>query len=162
MPVSRLESLAARLGAISAAAACLALAGLILLVTVQVIGRAVTGVPMAFTDEIGGFLMVAITCLGLAESMRQGTHIRVEVVVARLAAPALRRLAVVSCAIAVVLAAVLVYRTTVLVVESVGLGSFSPDAQLPLAPVQAVMTIGFLLLCLQLVVQLVNAARARS
>ena len=67
---------------ISGIAACIFLAGIGVLIMVQIIAR-MAGVVFDST-EISGFFMSAATFLGLAYTFRQGGHVRVSLLIHRL------------------------------------------------------------------------------
>ena len=72
-------------GAVATAAYMLASAGvlcvmtLMLLVTSDVVARYGFNNPSNWADEVATFLLVAIVFLGLAQNLRQGSHIRIDI-----------------------------------------------------------------------------------
>jgi len=50
----------------------------------SVFKRYVLGTPVTWTDELSGYLVVAIVMLGAAETLRRGDHISVDLLTARL------------------------------------------------------------------------------
>ncbi|HRQ64999.1 MAG TPA: TRAP transporter small permease subunit [Xanthomonadaceae bacterium] len=85
MKTSRLRTALDRLyyGAGVLAAACLA--GIAVLVLAQIVGRWF-GVLVPSAEDFAGYLLAAATFLALAHALREGAHIRVELVSARLPA----------------------------------------------------------------------------
>jgi TRAP-type C4-dicarboxylate transport system permease small subunit len=76
----RLISLGTRFGAQIATAGVL----LVLAVTgYSVFNRYILGTPVTWTDELSGYLVVAIVMFGAAETLRRGEHISVDLVTAR-------------------------------------------------------------------------------
>jgi TRAP-type C4-dicarboxylate transport system permease small subunit len=150
------------LGRVGAALASVALAVLIILITLQVICRRFLGAPIVFTDEVSGYLLVVVTFLGLGYAMQRGDHIQVAILTGRLSPPALRRLRIAWCLVGLAFTGLLTVRLAQLAVDSARLGTFSITSQIPLAPIQAVAPVGCGLLFLQIVAQLVEALRARS
>jgi C4-dicarboxylate transporter, DctQ subunit len=69
-----------------AAASVLASAGVVcvvsmmLIVTVDVIARYVFNAPTVWAGEIASYLLIGIVFLGLAHNLREGSHIRIDVV----------------------------------------------------------------------------------
>ena len=53
--------------------------GLTLMVVAAVVRRYIFGKALLFTDEIGAYSLAILTFLGAAETFRDGSHIRVEV-----------------------------------------------------------------------------------
>ena len=95
----RLVTPVARLG--------LGLAALGVLVVLAVTGysvfkRYVLGTPVTWTDELSGYLVVAIVMLGAAETLRRGDHISVDLLTDRLTGNG-RRLAAIWGMIAAIL-----------------------------------------------------------
>ena len=72
--------------AVAAAAAGLAGAGVLcviammVVVTFEVISRYLLNSPTMWSDEIASYLLIAIVFLGLAQNLRLGDHIRVDVI----------------------------------------------------------------------------------
>lgn len=80
---------------------------LMLIVGYSVFWRYVLGEPITWTDELSGYLVVALVMLGVAEALRRGDHINVDLITSRLP-PRARRWAmgggmVASIAVGVVL-----------------------------------------------------------
>ena len=53
-------------------------------ITYSVVMRYVLNTPQVWTDELMGYLMVAVVMFGLGETVRRGDHINVDLVTARL------------------------------------------------------------------------------
>ena len=145
--------------AVLAAAALLAM---IALITLQVILRRFFDSPIDYTDEVSGYLLVAVTVLGLSYAMEKGDHIRVDMGLERLPAPILRRLRIGWCLVGIAFSVLLAYETGAYALESARMGSVSIDSQTLLSPVQALLPLGFVLLGLELVRQLLDALAGRS
>jgi len=60
------------------------------LIGYSVFWRYVLGVPVTWTDELSGYLVVLMVMVGVSEALRRGDHINVDLVVGRLA-PAKQR-----------------------------------------------------------------------
>jgi TRAP-type C4-dicarboxylate transport system permease small subunit len=56
------------------------LVALLVVVTMGIIGRAV-GVPFAWTEELSGYIMVWLACLGTILATRNQAHIRIRVLI---------------------------------------------------------------------------------
>ena len=69
------------IGGIGAAASVFILC---LLIMVSVIARYAFNSPFLYVDEIASYLMVSLVFLGLAYTLKEGGHIRVEMIVDRL------------------------------------------------------------------------------
>src|SRR4030042_16507 len=57
---------------------------MMLLITVDVIGRQFLGRPTYVADELSGYFLVAITFLALGQTEKLGKHLRVDIVFSRL------------------------------------------------------------------------------
>ena len=67
-----------RLAAIGAWIASAALVGIVVLVTFETLARSVFGFSTQISDEMCGYLSVAVVFLGMAKSLQDGAHVRVE------------------------------------------------------------------------------------
>lgn len=152
----RFVAFAAALNQLGAAVACVALGALVVLITLQVVRRRLLDAPIVYTDEVSGYLLVAVTFLSLGYALQHGDHIQVEFLTGRLAPRRLRWLRAGWCLIGLGFTGLLTVRTAVLALDSARLGAFSITSQVPLAPIQAVAPLGFALLFLQLAARLVD------
>ena len=91
--------------AVGAAASALAAAGvlcvvaLMAVVTYEVVSRYLLNAPTAWADEIASYLLIEIVFLGLAQNLRRGDHIRIEIVTARASDSARRWLDLIAYAV---------------------------------------------------------------
>ena len=72
---------------------------LTVMVTGGVVARRVLNAPLLFVEEVSGYLVLAIVFLGLAYTLKDGGHIRVDVVFGRLTG-AVRRATQAACLVA--------------------------------------------------------------
>jgi C4-dicarboxylate transporter DctQ subunit len=79
--LDRITAAAARLFIALGAAITIVMA---LSITYSVILRYVLNTPQVWTDELLGFLLVALVMFGLGETVRRGDHISVDLITARL------------------------------------------------------------------------------
>ena len=82
-----LALIARAIGAINAAAVAVSAACILVslgLIAWAVVMRYVFNRPPVWTDEVVGFLLVAIVMLAAAQSLRRGEHIGVDILIARL------------------------------------------------------------------------------
>lgn len=148
-----------RVAAVLASAALLAMIGLI---TLQVILRRFFNSPIDYTDEISGYLLVAVTLFGLSYAMEKGDHIRVDMGIERLPASVLRWLRIGWCLVGIAFSALLAFETAGYAIESAHLGSVSIDSQTLQWPIQALLPVGFALLGLELLTQLIDSIAGES
>jgi TRAP-type C4-dicarboxylate transport system permease small subunit len=90
-----------------AGAGILALVAMMVVVTLDVILRYVFNQPTVWAGEVASFLTIAVVFLGLAQNMRLGDHIRIDILTGRLPARTRLFLDVAAHAIAIVFAVVL-------------------------------------------------------
>ena len=101
-PVERL------VGAITWFVAVLGAGVVILMMSVvgySVVNRYILGTPVTWTDELSGYLVVALVMLGAAESLRRGDHIAVDLISNHFG-PKLKRLSAIWGNLAVLIVAV--------------------------------------------------------
>ena len=53
---------------------------MMLVVAYSVINRYILNTPITWTDELSGYLVVALVMLGAADALRQGDHISVDLI----------------------------------------------------------------------------------
>jgi TRAP-type C4-dicarboxylate transport system permease small subunit len=63
-----------------AGAGVLCVITMMVLITYEVVARYVFNAPTAWSDEIAAYLLIAIVFLGLAQNLRTGSHIRIDVI----------------------------------------------------------------------------------
>ncbi len=77
------------IGSLSWLAAALGAGVVLLMMSVvgySVVNRYILGTPITWSDELSGYLVVALVMLGAAESLRLGDHISVDLITSRLGA----------------------------------------------------------------------------
>ena len=145
--MARVERLVRALARLGLALAALALIASLATISYSVIRRYVFGAPVAWTDELVGYLLVASVMLAAAEALFGGEHISVDIVTEHLG-PRGKRVTYLFGLAAVAASGVL------LIVEGLGMVSFSRqvglrsngDLALPLWIPQSLVPIGALLL----------------
>lgn len=138
--------------------ACVALLVMTGLVTADVIVRRVLDFPILFADEVSGYLLVAVTFLGLGHTLKEGGHTQVRIFVDRLSPGKHVVLRIFWYVIGIIYVTIIVYMTSELTWESYKLRAFSPTpSQIILFPFQIVMPIGCLIFLLQMVAELIES-----
>lgn len=121
------------------------------MVLVEVVTRYVMQSPLAIADEMGGYMLVAITFLGLAYTWRDRAHVRVEFVVNHLSARARCRLRLVTVAIAAVFSVLLIIASYNFVSFTIQFGVRSGSwLRIPMKWPQMVLIVGSVLLALEI------------
>jgi len=138
--------------------------GLMCLVLVEVFTRYVIGLSMGLADEIGGYLFVAITLIGLAYTLKEKGHTRIEFVVNMLSPKLRNRVRVATLILATAFIPVLLWGSIDAVMYSYSVWSRSQTwLRTPWVWPQTALIIGFSLLFFQTIVELSRAiATART
>ena len=159
-PIERVVRFAAR---VALGLSALALLASLATIVYSVVRRYVFNAPVAWTDELVGYLLVASVMLAAADALLGGEHIAVDIVTDRLP-PLGKRAAFLFGLVAVAATAVL------LVVEGIGTVRFSLMVgqrsngvlALPLWIPQALVPIGALLLLAAAAAAFIGAWRAKA
>jgi len=140
------------------AAFCMAMIGVSILG--QIAGRFLN---FAFdATEISGFFMAASTFLGLAYTFHSGSHIRVNLIVARLPGGAQRAIELWCCGLAAIACAYWCWQSVEMVRVSIEVHDVSPGLMaVPFWIPQIPLALGIALLCVALVDQFVRVARGK-
>jgi TRAP-type C4-dicarboxylate transport system permease small subunit len=154
-PGHRIETIITGPGPIEYAAeavSSLALLVMIVLIGAEAIIRNVFGGSLQITDEIGGYLLVAVTFLSMSVSEAHGAFHRVELVQARMGQRARIWLQITFDACALLASLLVTWQLGRLVLNSWNSGDVAPTPlQTPLWLPQMVMGLGMAFLCFALV-----------
>jgi len=137
---------------------------MMLLVLVDVTTRYVLQNPLSVAEEYGAYMLVAITCMGLAFTWKEGSHVRVELLINRLSPSCRQWLRVFTMLIALVFTVFMVIASYQLVSFSLMFGTRSGSwIRTPIAWPQITIIIGCVLLFFQLIIEIIRAVnRLRS
>jgi len=134
------------------AVCCLFLLAMIILIGAEAIARNVFGTSLQVTDEVGGYLLVALTFLSMPVAEAQGAFHRVEFVQARLRLRARLICQIAFELISLVASAIVTWQLTRLTINSLYAEDVAATPlQTPLWLPQISMAIGMLILCFALV-----------
>lgn len=134
---------------------------LMILVLVEVVTRYLINQPLSVAEEYGGYLLVAMTMIGLAYTWKEKGHINVDLLFNRLPPGVQLKLRFVTLVLAAVLTVLLVAASISLVSQSFLFGTRSGSwLRTPLAWPQMILVLGSALLVLQLFVEIVRQIRA--
>src|SRR5437588_2620969 len=129
----------------------LILIAMIVLIAAEAIARNVFATSLQVTDEIGGYLLVAMTFLSMSVAEAHGAFHRVELIQARIGQSARLVSQIVFDLISLVPSALITWQLTRLVMNSWRSEDVAPTPlQTPLWMPQTTMAIGMFLLCLAL------------
>ena len=153
-PAHAIENIVAAPGRLEDSAewlASLALVAMILLIGTEAIVRNVFGASLQITDEVCGYLLVAVTFLSMSVSEAHGAFHRVELIQARLGRAARIRLQMAFDLCALLASALVAWQVSRLAFNAWRAEDVAPTPlQTPLWIPQSVMGIGMMLLCLAL------------
>jgi len=115
----------------------------------SVFQRYVLGTPLTWTDELSGFLVVAIVMLGAAEALRKGDHIAVDLLITKAKGKSRKYLDLFGLIATAIVAGVLCFSAWGAVTFSWNIGVYSDGyLEAPLWIPQSFMLFGAGLLCL--------------
>lgn len=151
-----------RLVAVLTGVAAVLVLVMLVLVNVEVAGRYLFGFSTLIADEYAAYFFVWITLLGAAYTLREERHLRVVALVDRLRGPARNAVAIGAAVLGLVVSGVALYATALLVLASWRMQTVSiqPSAT-PLVWPQLVLPLGFLVLGLAYVDEIVRRATGR-
>ncbi len=129
----------------------------------SVFQRYVLGTPLTWTDEMSGFLVVAIVMLGAAETLRRGEHISVDLLTSKATGRRKKALGIWSYLATAFLAAVIFISTWEAVKFSYTIGVYSSGyLEAPLWIPQSFLLVGSGLLFLISLVRAYDDLRSRK
>jgi TRAP-type C4-dicarboxylate transport system permease small subunit len=155
-PLARAITAAAdRVAAVAAAVSGATVVAMTALVTVEVLSRDLFNVSTLIADEMSGYLLVALTFIGLAPTLRGGGFIRIDTYRARLRGGARAGLELAIHVLALGYAVLLDWYLWRLTLDAWRLGTTSIQvSRTPLWIPQACMAVGGLLLAFDLLARL--------
>lgn len=145
--------------------ASLALIGLTLVVTYDVIARSAFNAPTRWAYEVSKYLLAITVLFGAAHTMAMGQMIRVDIIYEHLKPSIRTRLDVIGAVCGFLFSSIIVYVSARLAWGSFQNGSTSLDLDVPIYLPQALVPVAALTLAIQCVIQFfkaVNALRARD
>jgi len=151
------------IGMISWSAAALGAGVVLLMMTVvgySVVNRYILGTPITWTDELSGYLVVALVMLGAAEALRRGDHISVDLLTGRLGPRGQRLAAVWGNLMVLVVAIALLISGKATLEYTYNFGILSEGyLEVPMWIPQSFVILGAALLGLVAVANLINLLR---
>lgn len=133
---------------------------LMLMVLVEVVTRYIISQPLSLADEYGGYMLVAMTMIGLAYTWKEKGHIHVDLIVNRLPSSLQMKFRLVTLVLALVLSLLLVAASWELVSQSFLFGARSGSwLRTPLAWPQMALVLGAVLLVAQIFADIVRLCR---
>jgi TRAP-type transport system small permease protein len=126
---------------------------------VNVVGRYILGITFIAADEVQTYIMVYIAFLGAAVATWRRLHLRMDVLVHRLPRAVRAALAAAELVLVVVLAALVVYVSSGYVTQMAGLDARSQNAGIPMWIPHSAIVMGFGLIAVLAVLQIVQLFR---
>ena len=137
---------------------------IMLLISVDVIGRAFFNSPLFGVPEIVKISVVGLVWCQMAHTLKIGAHLRSTILVDRMP-PALRRaVEIVSCLMGAIIFALIVYSGWDTMLESWRIGEFEGEepVRVPTAPIRSLVLIGAALTAIQFLIMLADLVRGKS
>lgn len=146
----------------AAVGACVVLL-MMLVVAYSVVNRYILGTPITWTDELSGYLVVALVMLGAADALRRGDHISVDLITSRLKGRGQRLAAIWSHLMVLVFAVALLISGKGTIEYSVNFGILSEGyLEVPMWIPQSFLILGGSLLLLVALVNLIKLIKRDS
>jgi TRAP-type C4-dicarboxylate transport system permease small subunit len=137
-----------------------AVIAMVFLIAAGVIARYVFNSPFLFVEEYSGYLFVLVVCWGLAFTLKDGGHIKVELVVSRLPARIVTWLELAAYVMATGYTIMFTAQLLRMARRSFELNAYAYGAMhTPLGPAQLIMVIGVGALALEFVVETAGKIR---
>lgn len=134
--------------------------GVMGLTMIEVVSRYILRRPIMLADEFGGYSFAAIAFLGLAYTMKEGRHIRIQFVVNRLPVKISNWLRVFTLSAALVYTMIASYVSYNFIIDAFNRNiRAASHLMTPLAWPQLVLPIGFTLLAIVLLSEVAKAIR---
>lgn len=130
------------------------------LVLVDVTSRYVLKNPLSIAEEFGGYLLAAVTCMGLAYTWKEKGHVRVEFIIRSLPVQVQRGLRLVLTIVALLFTLGMTYAAYELVSFSFMFGTRSGSwLRTPIAWPQMTLVAGSAIMCLQLIAEILKCIK---
>ena len=137
---------------------------IMLLITVDVVGRAFFNSPLFGVPEIVKVSVVGLVWCQMAHTLKIGAHLRSTIIIDRLPPRVRRAVEIFACILGAATFALIVYSGWDNTVEAWRIGEFEGEepVRVPTYPIRTLVLIGATLTALQFVVMLVDLIRGKS
>lgn len=137
---------------------------IMLLITVDVVGRAFFNSPLFGVPEIVKISVVGLVWCQMAHTLRIGAHLRSTILLDRMPKAAQRIIEIIACILGAVMFALIVYSGWNNMVDAWRIGEFEGEepVRVPTAPIRTLVLIGAALTALQFLIMLVDVIRGKS
>ncbi len=131
---------------------------LMVMLLIEVLTRYILRSPLSIAEEMGGYLLVSITFMGLAYTWKEKGHVRVTLIFSRLPQKVARPIRFVTLILATAFTLPLIKACSDLLADSLFFESRSGSwLRTPLVYPQTILLVGAVLLFLQLLVEIIKA-----
>ena len=136
---------------------------MMVMILIEVLTRYILRSPLAIGDEFGGYILVAITYVGLAYTWKMGGHVRIEFLFNKLPMKLQKKLRLGMIILATIFTFVIIKASYELISFSYQLGTRSGSwLRIPVIWPQLVLIIGSILLLFQLIAEVMKAIKNRD
>ena len=143
--------------------AALCLLGIFVLIAGEIFLRNILGFSLSFSWDVAAYLMGACFMLAAASALKSGSHVRVTAIAEMLPLRGARLIEMAACLIGLAISIALCHALIEMAFLSHQRGSTSASViRTPLVWPQAVIAIGAVLLCLQMVAQCLRLLRGEA
>lgn len=130
---------------------------MMLLIIVDITLRGIFNTSMLIAEEVSAYLFVFVVYFGLAETLKKGRHVKVELITGRIPHKVRRCLNPILAVLALGTLGIVLWRTIIMVCRSYSWGTRIPGPlDTPVYVPQSILVIGILLLILQYIVQIIK------
>lgn len=136
---------------------------IMLLITVDVVGRAFFNAPLFGVPEIVKISVVGLVWCQMAHTLKIGAHLRSTILLDRMPPAARRAVEIVACILGAAMFALIVYSGWNNMIDAWRIGEFEGEepVRVPTAPVRTLVLIGAALTAIQFLVMLIDLVRGK-
>ena len=137
---------------------------IMLLISVDVCGRAFFNAPLFGVPEIVKISVVGLVWCQMAHTLKIGAHLRSTILVDRMPPAARRAMEIIACLMGALMFALIVYSGWDTMAEAWRIGEFEGEepVRVPTAPVRTLVLIGAALTAIQFLIMLADLIRGKS
>ena len=130
---------------------------LMIMILVEVLTRYVFHAPLGISDEMGGYMLVAITFVGLAYTWQEDGHVRVDLFISKLPEKIAKKIKFINLILATLFTIPMIIASYELLSDSVLFASRSGSwLRTPLVYPQSALLLGSILIFLQLIAEILK------
>lgn len=133
---------------------------LMILVMIEVMGRYVLESPLSIAEELGGYILVSITFMGLGYTWKERGHVRVELVINMMSKKLRTWLRLLTVILAAAFCGPLITGSYAMLQDSLLFEARSGSwLRTPLVYPQSILLVGSILLLMQFIVEIIKAIK---